>query len=54
MGVKHIPTPLTGPNICKDCRGTGANIAKTLRIPDWDSGHVMCWTCNGNGLDPRP
>lgn len=49
---RRIPEPLTGNNLCADCRGTGCNIEKTLARPASDSGYVRCWTCNGNGLDP--
>lgn len=49
---KHIPKPLTKGHLCEDCSGTGADTKKTLAMPDWDCGYVMCRTCNGNGLDP--
>jgi DnaJ-class molecular chaperone len=49
---KHIPKPLTSGHLCPDCNGTGANIARTLKLKSWETGYVMCWTCNGNGLDP--
>jgi DnaJ-class molecular chaperone len=52
MAAKHIPTPLTSGPLCPDCKGTGANIKKTLKIASWDSGYVRCWSCNGSGLDP--
>lgn len=52
MTARHIPAPLTSGHLCPDCEGTGADRAATLKIPDWDSGYVMCRACNGNGLDP--
>jgi DnaJ-class molecular chaperone len=46
----RIPAPLTEGHLCKDCKGTGADIAKTRRLSG--DGYVMCWSCNGGGLDP--
>jgi DnaJ-class molecular chaperone len=52
MGERHIPPALEAGHLCHACKGTGADIARTLNIPDWDAGYVMCHACNGNGLDP--
>lgn len=48
----RVPAPLTSGRLCSDCGGTGANIAATIARPAYESGYVLCWTCNGNGLDP--
>ena len=50
-----VPTPLQEGHLCKDCKGTGADIARTLkrdRQRSWEQGYVMCNTCVGRGLDP--
>ena len=49
-----IPQPLTSGHLCPDCKGTGADFKKTKARDkrDGSGGYVMCWTCNGNGLDP--
>lgn len=55
-----VPAPLTSGHLCSDCKGTGADIARTLekdrkerRVPkEYRGGYIRCWTCNGNGLDP--
>lgn len=53
-----LPAPLTSGHLCPDCGGTGADAAKTAaayrsgRLTKSYGGHVRCWTCNGNGLDP--
>lgn len=52
MTAKHIPTPLSSGHLCPDCKGTGADITRTLKMPGWDCGYVQCRMCNGNGLDP--
>lgn len=49
---KHIPKPLTKGRLCPDCKGTGANIEKTLAMKPHETGYIRCWTCNGGGLDP--
>jgi hypothetical protein len=49
---KHIPKPLTAGHLCEACRGTGADIKKTLALKSYDAGYIMCRVCNGNGLDP--
>jgi DnaJ-class molecular chaperone len=51
MGIQHIPAPLTEGHLCSACKGTGADIEKTMKLTSSDSGYVRCWTCNGNGLD---
>ena len=41
--------------ICKDCNGTGADAEKTAAFKKREPstpGHIMCWTCVGNGLEP--
>lgn len=48
----RIPSALTEGHLCPDCKGTGANIAKTLAAPKYEQGYIRCWSCNGNGLDP--
>ncbi len=48
----RVPAPLAAGHRCPDCKGTGADTAKTLAAPRSDTGYVRCWTCNGNGLDP--
>lgn len=48
----EIPPPLTSGHLCSDCGGTGADAKKTKALRDSSGGYVMCWTCNGNGLDP--
>lgn len=50
--MAKLPAPLTSGRLCPDCKGTGADIEKTLARPDHESGHARCWTCQGNGLDP--
>ncbi len=52
MAERHIPKPLTEGKLCTDCKGTGADIKKTLKLKSWETGYVRCWTCNGGGLDP--
>jgi DnaJ-class molecular chaperone len=50
-----IPAPLTKGVRCPDCKGTGADLAKTTardRLDPHALGYIRCWTCNGNGLDP--
>lgn len=46
----------TSPYRCDDCKGTGADAAKTaaaLKAGTIDRGsYIRCWMCNGNGLDP--
>jgi hypothetical protein len=42
---------------CKDCNGTGADPKKTevyMKTISYkmQGGHIRCWTCNGNGLEP--
>ncbi len=47
---------------CDDCNGTGKDQKKTLALAKNDAefayrvkhhgSYVMCWSCNGNGLDP--
>ena len=49
---RHIPAPLTSGHLCPDCRGTGADLARTRQLKSYDSGYIRCWSCNGNGLDP--
>jgi DnaJ-class molecular chaperone len=49
---RHIPRPLKEGKLCTECNGTGADIKATLKMPEWEVGHVMCRACNGNGLDP--
>lgn len=41
------------PHYCPACNGTGRDEEKTRanRARGTD-GYVMCWDCNGNGLDP--
>ena len=51
-GWMRVPTPLTSGKLCLSCKGTGADIARTLAAPASDSGYVRCVPCNGNGLDP--
>jgi hypothetical protein len=57
-GVDRLPLPLTEGVLCEACKGTGADVKKTiiLRRTDalrrHDGGYVRCWTCNGGGLDP--
>lgn len=43
---------MTEPKLCKACRGTGADAAKTKKAGCSDGSYVRCWECNGNGLDP--
>ena len=46
---------MTEPIKCPDCNGTGADHAKTAAMRKREpsaSGYIMCWACNGNGLDP--
>lgn len=52
MGLKHIPRPLTSGHLCASCKGTGADIAKTMKLTPSDTGYIRCWDCNGQGLDP--
>lgn len=50
-----IPKPLTTGHRCTACKGTGADIAKTLerdRREPSATGYIRCRPCNGNGLDP--
>lgn len=53
-----LPAPLTSGNLCPDCGGTGADAEKTRaayksgHLSKSSGGHIRCWTCNGNGLDP--
>lgn len=51
-----MPPALTQGHLCPDCRGTGADRAKTIAARqrgDCDSSaYIRCWACNGNGLDP--
>jgi len=47
---------MSSPIYCPDCKGTGADQAKTADarrkgICDRHS-YIRCWSCNGNGLDP--
>lgn len=49
---KHIPRPLTEGHLCPDCKGTGADIERTLKLAEWETGYVRCWSCQGGGLDP--
>lgn len=48
------PAPLTAGHLCPVCKGTGADAAKTAAMyrSGGYSGHIRCWNCNGNGLDP--
>lgn len=48
----NIPRPLAAGRLCKTCKGTGADIERTLQMPRGDIGYARCWPCNGNGLDP--
>lgn len=48
----RIPPPLTSGHICPSCKGTGADLKKTLHRDVSDGSYVRCWDCNGNGLDP--
>jgi hypothetical protein len=48
----RVPSPLRSGHLCVACKGTGADIARTLAAPASDSGYVRCHPCNGNGLDP--
>lgn len=50
--LKHMPKPLQAGHLCPDCKGTGADHARTLALKDYDTGYVRCHACNGNGLDP--
>lgn len=47
-----MPPPLKEGLVCPDCKGTGANIEKTLKRTSPIPGYIICWSCNGNGLDP--
>ncbi len=50
-----IPRALTKGHLCPDCRGTGADIARTLardKQHPRGTGYIVCVPCNGNGLDP--
>lgn len=47
-----VPPPLTSGHLCQSCKGTGADIKKTLQKDVQKGSYIMCWDCNGNGLDP--
>lgn len=53
-----LPAPLTPSNpahLCPDCKGTGADAAKTAAMQKREGdrhAYIRCWSCNGNGLDP--
>ncbi len=51
-----IPKPLTKGHLCEDCKGTGADIERTLvydaKQPGDEPGYIVCVTCQGRGLDP--
>lgn len=50
-----IPTRLIAGHLCPDCRGTGADLRRTMerdRREPSSTGYVMCRACCGNGLDP--
>jgi hypothetical protein len=48
----RVPSPLTSGKLCPSCKGTGADIARTLAAPASSVGYIRCRPCNGNGLDP--
>lgn len=47
-----IPRALTAGKLCKACKGTGADIERTIKMPVSASGYIRCSACIGNGLDP--
>jgi hypothetical protein len=56
MNIKDF-LPLTRGHLCRECNGTGADIARTTidrrkHLFPSTNGYYSCWNCNGNGLDP--
>lgn len=58
MSTYRLPPALTKGHLCPDCGGTGADAAKTAAayksgaLSKSSGGHIRCWNCLGNGLDP--